>query len=98
ALLFETSIRDQVWTNSVPNLVGPRRLQARLLDETGRRELGSFEADVVLDDQLPRSTSLVLPERITRGTKELAVRASATPPASRIKEVAFIFGPRADFD
>src|SRR5262249_50762760 len=29
ALLFETSIRDQVWTNSVPNLVGPRRLQAR---------------------------------------------------------------------
>jgi hypothetical protein len=78
-------------------MFGPRRLRARLLDDTGRVELGSFETDVILDDQLPRAMSVKLPERITRGAKELEVRASVTPPPSKIAEVAFIFGPKADF-
>ena len=39
--------------------------------------------------------SVKLPERITRGESEILVRGSVKPPPSRIKEVAFIFGPKA---
>lgn len=95
ALLFEASIRDQVWNPLVPGLVGPRRLQARLLDGSGT-ELSSFVTDLILDDRIPSALSLQLPDRIARGN-DLPVRASVTPPPSKIKDVAFIVGTKADF-
>ena len=42
--------------------------------------------------------ALEVPDRIEKGTKTLKVRATVTPPASKIKEVAFIFGKEAEFD
>ena len=51
---------------------------------------------MILDDQSPSALSLTLPERITRGTKELPVRATVKPPPSRITEVAISFGPKAE--
>ncbi len=95
ALLFEASIRDQVWNPPIPGLAGPRRLQARLLDGSST-ELRSFETDLILDDRMPSALSLQLPERIARG-KDLPVRASVTPPPSKIKDVTFILGTKADF-
>ena len=95
ALLFDASIQDQAWNPPVPGMVGPRRLQARLIDASGT-ELNSYEADVVLDDFMPGAMSVQFPDRIVRG-KDLTVRASVTPPPSKVKEVAFIFGPKADF-
>src|SRR5262249_36875581 len=58
ALLFEASIEDQVWERPVPGLVGPRRLQARLLDARGRKVLDEYELDLVLDDQRPRNLAI----------------------------------------
>ncbi len=97
-MLFEASVKDWVREWSVPGLLGRRTLQARLLDNSERNDLDLFETEVVFDDQLPRSISVEVPDRIVRGTKELAVRTSVTPPPSGIKEVAFIFGPKADFE
>ena len=96
ALLFEASIEDPVWIKSVPGMVGPRHLLARLRDDTGRKVLSSFETDLVLDDRLPTATSVDVPDRVERG-KDLLVRASAQPPPSKIKDVTLIFGPQADF-
>ena len=98
ALLFEASIDDQLVPIPVPGVVGPRQLQARLLDKTGRKVLDSYQIEMILDDQLPRALALKLPERIARGSKELLVHASVTPPPSRITEVALSFGPKADFE
>ena len=97
ALLFEASIEDQVWNPAIPGLVGPHRLQARLLDATRRNELAAFETELILDDQPPSGMLVEVPAQIMRG-KSLAVRASVVPPPSKIKDVSFIFGPKADFE
>ena len=97
SLLFEASIKDWVREWPIRGIRGRRTLQAQLLDETRRNPLSSFETDLVLDDQLPGATSVEVPDRITRG-KDLMVRASVTPPASKIKDVMLIFGPKADFE
>jgi hypothetical protein len=87
-----------VWERPVPGLVGPRKLQARLLDSTGRRALDTSEIDLILDDQKPRNLAIDVRGPIERGTRNLPVKASVTPPPSGIKEVAFIFGRKDDFD
>src|SRR5262249_47887325 len=37
-------------------------------------------------------------DRIEKGTRNLPVKATVTPPPSGIREVAFIFGPSAEFE
>ena len=54
ALLFEASIKDQVLIKDVRGLLGERQFHARLLDETGRKELAACDGEVTLDDKLPR--------------------------------------------
>ncbi|HZW33253.1 MAG TPA: carboxypeptidase-like regulatory domain-containing protein, partial [Isosphaeraceae bacterium] len=98
ALLFEASVEDWVREWLVPNLLGRRTLRAQLLDARGRRVLDSHELELVLDDRKPRDMAIDVPDRIEKGTKTLTVKATVTPPASRIKEVAFIFGKEAEFD
>jgi hypothetical protein len=98
ALLFEAAIEDQVWEREVPGLRGPRRLLARLLDSRGRRVLDTWELDLILDDQKPQNMALEVRDQIEKGTRNLPVRATATPPQSKIKEVEFIFGPPGDFE
>jgi hypothetical protein len=98
ALLFEASIEDQRPVLSVARVIGPRKLKARLLDETGRIQLDAQEIDITLDDTPPSGMSLAHAARITRGTAEIMVRAAAAPQPSKIKEVAFIFGSNTDFD
>jgi hypothetical protein len=98
ALLFEASVEDWVHEWLVPGLLGRRTLRAQLLDASGRKILDTHELDLVLDDQRPRDMALEVPDRIEKGTKTLPVKATVTPPASKIKEVAFIFGKEAEFD
>ncbi len=98
ALLFEATLKDWVREWPVAGILGRRTLHAQLLDETERNPLSRpFEIEFTLDDQLPGTMSVQLPERITRG-KVLPVRASATPTPSGIQEVALIFGSKGDFD
>jgi hypothetical protein len=54
--------------------------------------------DLILDDQKPGNLGLEVQERIEKGTRTLPVKATVSPPPSGIKEVAFIYGPKADFD
>src|SRR4029077_7498470 len=60
--------------------------------------LDSYEIDLTLDDQKPRNLAIEVRDRIEKGTRDLPVRATVTPPPSKIKEVAFIFGPPAEFE
>jgi serine/threonine protein kinase len=48
ALLFEAAIEDWTWERPIPGLVGPRRLQAQLVDSTGRTVLDTYEVDLQL--------------------------------------------------
>jgi serine/threonine protein kinase len=96
-LLFEATLHDWTWERPVPGLVGPRRLQAQLLDATGRTVLDTYEMELVFEDQRLRYLVIEVPDRIERGTRALSVRASATPPPSGIKEVVFFVGTKADF-
>jgi hypothetical protein len=103
ALLFEASIEDQHPLLKVDRIIGPRKAKARLLDETGRKQLDAFETEIVLDDQLPTAMLVKPPPQVTRGESEILVRGSVNPPKSRIKEVVFIVAPKAvttseDFD
>jgi hypothetical protein len=97
ALLFEASLEDWVRELPVSGLLGRRTLWARLLDSR-HNEPDSFKTDVVLDDQKPQEIAIGVPERIEKGTVSLPVSATVKPPASGIKEVAFIFGPEAEFE
>ena len=98
-MLFEASIKDQVLIKDVRDLLGERQFHARLLDETGRKELASCDGEVTLDDKLPSRCWSDGPRSDHAGTtRELKVRATVAPPPSRIKEVALIFGRKADFD
>ncbi len=98
ALLFEASIQDQFQLIPVQGVLGPRLLRARLLDKTGRKELDSYKVETTLDDQLPRALTIKLPAQIARGDRSLMVRASVSPPPSRITEVAFSFGTKPEFE
>jgi hypothetical protein len=97
ALLFEASIDDQRPVLPVTGVIGWRNMKARLLKETGD-QLDVHEEKIVLDDTLPTGMSVMLPPQITRGSSVIPVRGSAKSQASRIKEVAFIFGPKEEFD
>ncbi len=98
ALLFDASLKDWVREWPVPGILGRRTLRAQLFVDDRRNPLSSFETELELDDQLPSKMAFELPDQIARETKELPVRASVTPPSSKITDVTFIFGPKADFD
>src|SRR5262249_168276 len=74
-----------------------RRLVARLLDASAKDVADPYPLDLLLDDRPPRDMALVVDDQIEKGTSTLPVKASVTPPASGLKEVAFGFGPEADF-
>ncbi len=97
-LQFEASVSD--WSNEfdVPQLRGPKRLEATLIDARTRKELHRYRLDMILDDLPPQNASIVdFPEKLAKGTARLAVKATVKVPESGIKEVAFILGPKADF-
>ena len=61
--------------------------------------LAHSEADLTVDDIPPRNAEIVdFPDKVAKGTGRLAVKATVDVPESGIKEVAFIVGPKADFD
>ena len=98
ALQFEAGVSDWTEPIEVPQLRGPKRLQASLIDVRTHKELDQFPMDLVLDDLPPQDASIVdFPEKLERGTARLPVKATVKLPESGIKEVAFIVGSKADF-
>ncbi len=97
AILFEASIQDWVRDFDIAQIRGPRRLEASLIEPRTRKVLATWGTDEVLDDLPPEGASIVLVDEVPKGTSRLAVKATVTPPAAGIKDVAFIVGSEADF-
>ncbi len=99
ALLFEAGIAD--WSKSflTAGIRGERRLQARLLDSDGRTVLATSSKDMTLDDLTPREIAFgPMPPQVARGTVSIPVSATASVPASSVKEMTFFVGKPVDFD
>jgi hypothetical protein len=97
SLLFEAAVEDWTKEFDIPQIRGPRRLQASLIDPRTRAVQDTWGMDLPLDDLPPQIVGIDVPPEIEKGTGQLAARATVRPPASGIKEAAFILGNQADF-
>jgi hypothetical protein len=102
ALLFEASEKDWVQDFNINGVHGSRWLEARLVDATGKNVAEPSRKRMELDDRPPQNMAIeAAPDQIERGTPEVAVVASVTPPPA-MKEVAFVVGTKkvtdAEFD
>jgi Carboxypeptidase regulatory-like domain len=99
ALKFEASVVDWASHLDVPPIRGRKRLEARLIDRSTGKVHDEWDSEVVLDNLPPQGANFVeFPKKLAKGTSQLAVKATVKVPESDIKEVAFILGPKADFD
>lgn len=91
ALLFEASEKDWVRDFTVTGIHGPRWLDARLVDATGKNLAEPCRKLMELDDRPPQNMGIDADRKIERGTAEIEVVATATAPPS-LKEVTFLIG------
>jgi hypothetical protein len=98
ALLFEVSVRDWTETREIPPIRGRKKMEAYLTDARTRAVLAKAEDEKVIDDLPPIGNLVEFPEKVAKGTKRLVVKASVKVQEAGIKDVAFIVGPKADFE
>jgi serine/threonine protein kinase/tetratricopeptide (TPR) repeat protein len=92
------AIRLKTLGEDHPDTLQSRKNLATASSAAGRSAVRRPETALVRNKEQPRDVVIELPERIEKGTSNLLVRATATPPPGGIKEVAFFFGTEADFD
>ena len=96
-LLFEAAVEDWIKEFDISQTRGRHRLQASLIDPRKREVIQTWGMDLDLDDLPPQIVALEAPREIEKGNSRIEARATVRPPASGIKEAAFIVGNPSDF-